>query len=46
MILIFIQCCSGVRFYFSNIFPTVKPVGMYGMEKDLTKWSDKDLSIT
>lgn len=46
MMLIFRQDWSGVRFYFSNVFPTVKTVGVYGMEKILTKRSDKDSSIT
>lgn len=46
MMLIFIQCRSGGRFYFSNTFPTVKTVGVYGAEKIFTKWPDKDLNMT
>lgn len=36
----------GGRFYFSNTFPTVKTVGVYGAEKIFTKWPDKDLNMT
>lgn len=45
MMLIFIQCCSEGRFYFSNIFPTVKTVGVYGVGKIFTKLPDKDLNV-